>query len=242
MGAPQERRARSLRERDFLSRYRPRDYPPVAVTVDVVVLTVIDARLCVLLVRRGEPPFLGDLALPGGFVRDESLEAAAVRELAEETGLPSDRVYLAQVQAFGDPARDPRMRVVSIGFVALVRPDLAPMVRAGGDASAARWLEVASARRRKLAFDHRAILDAALEHVRERIERSAVAASLVGATFTIPELRASYALVAGRELDPGNFRRRFRRLLEDRVVEPAPGKRITSSKPASVYRFRRPAA
>src|SRR6187549_1837996 len=95
-------------EKDFLAGYDPREYPSVAVTVDVVALTIRGERLCVLLVERGEQPFAGRRALPGGFVRDETLDEAARRELAEETDLR--RVHLEQLRTYGDPGRDPRMR------------------------------------------------------------------------------------------------------------------------------------
>lgn len=232
---------------DSLEAYRPDAYPRVAVAVDLVVLTIIDARLSVLLVRRGEAPFQGRLALPGGFVRagpsaaeqGEDLDAAAARELQEETGLEADRLYLEQLAAFGRAGRDPRMRVVSVAYVALIRPDLAPFVRAGGDASSATWLEVGAAARVELAFDHGTILETALARVRDRLEHSTVAFDLVPATFTIPELRSVYEIVLNRSVDPGNFRRRFNRMLDDRLIEQAPGKRITASKPAAVFRFRR---
>jgi 8-oxo-dGTP diphosphatase len=234
-------------EREFLERYRPGDYPRPAVTVDLVVLTVIDADLKVLLVRRREHPFKEHWALPGGFVRvgegreqGEDLDAAAERELSEETGLPQGSAYLEQLRAFGKAGRDPRMRVITVAFFALIRPDLAPFVRAGGDAAGVDWHSVSRLGRMELAFDHREIIDAALAHVRVRIDESNLAFELVPRTFTIPELRAVYEVVRGEPYDPGNFRRRFNRLVEDGVIEKAPGKRITATKPADVFFFKRP--
>jgi 8-oxo-dGTP diphosphatase len=232
----------------FLASYQPGAYARPAVTVDLVVLTVVDAELRVLLVRRNEHPSKGAWALPGGFVRvgdghhaqGEDLEAAAARELEEETGLTTSDVFLEQLGAFGKAGRDPRMRVITVAYYALVRPDLVARVRPGGDASDVGWRDVAHARRSKLAFDHKDILDAALARLRSRIESTDIAAGLVPATFTIPELRHVHALVTGTPPDPGNFRRRVQRMLEDHVIEQAPGKRITSSKPALVYRFARP--
>ena len=125
-----------------LADYDPRRYPPVAVTADLVVLTVRDDELAVLLVRRGEPPFAGELALPGGFVRpDETLREAAVRELAEETGPGFEAVHLEQLASYGDPGRDPRMRVVTVAYLGLA-PSL-PTPRAGSDAAEAAWVPVA---------------------------------------------------------------------------------------------------
>ncbi len=227
----------------FLKRYQPADFPRPSVTVDIVALSVVDAELRVLLVRRGDHPFKGAWALPGGFVRvgegrtdqGEDLDAAAVRELAEETSLTSADVHLAQLGAFGRAGRDPRMRVISVAYYALIRPDLVPLVRAGGDAAHVEWHAVTGLA--ALAFDHASILSAAIARVAERLEVSSIMASLVPRTFTIPELRHVHALLTHEPQDPGNFRRRFARLLAEGVVEQAPGKRLTASKPALVYRF-----
>jgi 8-oxo-dGTP diphosphatase len=216
------------------------------VTVDLVIFTLLDADLKVLLVRRREPPFRGELALPGGFVRigdgdlpGEDLDAAAARELTEETGLPARALYLEQLYTFGEVNRDPRGRVITVAYFALVRPDLAPFVVAGGDADAAGWLSVGEALGSSLAFDHRRILEKALARLRQRVGDSAIAFELVPSTFTVAELRAVYDCIEGVENDAGNFRRKFLRLVEDGVLEPAPGKRLTGRKPAAVYRFRR---
>lgn len=238
-------RGESAEDASFLARYLPTDFPRPAVAVDLAIFSVIDAELCALLIRRGEPPFRGSYALPGGFVRvgpdqahqGEDLEAAALRELAEETGLSPSEVYLEQLGAFGAAGRDPRMRVITVAYYALVRPDLVPLVRAGGDAAAAEWKQVTRLPNEELAFDHGMILQRALDRIRERIERAELAQSLVPKTFTVPELRHVMSIVRGVAQDPGNFRRRFQRLLEDGVIERAPGKRITASKPAQVYRF-----
>lgn len=233
-------------EQAFLEGYRPGAFPRPSVTVDLVIFTVRDRVLSTLLVRRGEHPFKGRWALPGGFVRvsddrldqGESLDDAAHRELAEETGLDAERagkVRLEQVGAFGAPGRDPRMRVISVAYCALLRPTLAPLVRAGGDVDAARWYPLDELP--PLAFDHATILDRALAHVRARLESSPIAFELVPETFTIAELRTVHELVYGQSLDPGNFRKRFLRMVEEGVLEKARGSRATASKPASVYRF-----
>lgn len=221
-------------------------YPRPSVTVDLVIFTVLDTDLKVLLVRRGEPPFKGSWALPGGFVRvaegpedqGEDLEDAAHRELAEETGLPRGRVFLEQLYTFGKPGRDPRTRVISVAYYALVRPELAAVVRAGSDAADAAWKSVSSELGDvDLAFDHRSILDTALARIRGKIETSSIGFELVPQTFTASELRAVHEAIKGAAYDPGNFRRRFRRMLTDGVIAPAPGKRATASKPAQVFRF-----
>lgn len=196
-------------ERAFLDSYDPASYAPVAVTVDVVALTIRDGRLHVLLVERGEHPFAGRRALPGGFVKEETLDAAALRELAEETGLRPgegalDRVHLEQLRSYGDPGRDPRMRVVSVAYLAFA-PSL-PDPRAGGDASGAFWVPVDEAG--ELAFDHAAILADGLDRARSKLEYTPLATAFVGAEFTIGELRAVYAAVWGEELHAGNFHRK----------------------------------
>jgi 8-oxo-dGTP diphosphatase len=224
-----------------------RDYPRPAVAVDLVALTIVDAQLCVLLVKRKAPPFKGSWALPGGFVRvgaegsdqGEDLDAAAARELNEETGLEHDRVYLEQLFTFGSAGRDPRMRVITVAYYALIRPDLAPLVRAGGDVSDAQWFEVGAVKKLSLAFDHSDIVKLAVDRVRGKLDYTAIAFELVPVTFTIPELRHVFATVNGKRVDPGNFRRQFNRMIETGVLEQAPGKRITVSKPATVYRFKR---
>ncbi len=240
-------RRESAEEKQFLERYRPKDFPRPSVAVDLVVFTIIDAQLRVLVVKRQEHPFKGEWALPGGFVRvgetakdqGEDLDAAARRELHEETGLDPDRVHIEQLYTFGRANRDPRMRVISVGYFALVRPDLAPIVKAGGDVSHADWLPVEQLTKAELAFDHEDIIDTALNRVRGKLEYSSIAFDLVPMTFTIPELRHVYSIVLDKEMDPGNFRRKFNRMLEDGLIEQAPGKRITASKPATVYRFKR---
>jgi 8-oxo-dGTP diphosphatase len=234
-------------EQQFLDGYDPKAFARPSVAVDLVIFTIIDAQLRVLLVKRGQPPFKGRWALPGGFVRvkdsgrdqGEDLEAAARRELQEETGLHPDRVHIEQLYTFGNAGRDPRMRVISVAYFALVRPDLAPLVLAGGDASHVEWMPVEQLKKVELAFDHREIIEVALQRVRGKLEYSTIAFDLVPLTFTIPELRHAYSIVLDKEMDPGNFRRKFNRMMDDGLIEQAPGKRITASKPATVYRFKR---
>ncbi|MCY1145357.1 NUDIX domain-containing protein [Actinoplanes sp. Pm04-4] len=197
-------------ESEFLAEYDARSYAPVAVTVDVVALTIRDGQLCVLLVERAEHPFAGRRALPGGFVRvDEGPDEAALRELGEETGLrPGEgalqRVHLEQLRTYGKPGRDPRMRVFSIAYLAFA-PEL-PDPRAGSDASDALWVPIASAR--KLAFDHDTILADGLDRARSKLEYTPLATAFVDDEFTIAELRQVYAAVWGEDLHAGNFHRK----------------------------------
>jgi 8-oxo-dGTP diphosphatase len=182
------------------------DFVPMGVATDLVILTVRSGRLEVLLVRRGIPPYKGRPALPGGFVRpSEDLPAAALRELREGTGLPADRIHLEQVATYGEPRRDPRDRVISVAYLALV-PDL-PTPVAGSDAAAAGWHPVDSLPA-KLAFDHDRILADAVERARAKLEYSPLAAAFCAEEFTISELRGIYEAVWGTALDPRNFHRK----------------------------------
>jgi 8-oxo-dGTP diphosphatase len=183
-------------------------HPPVAVTVDLVVLTVRDQQLQVLLVRRGEKPHQGEWALPGGFLRpDEDLEQAAARELLEETALRVEQVHLEQLASYGAPDRDPRMRTVTVAYIALA-PDL-PTPTAGTDAAEARWHPVDEVQAGGgLAFDHDAILRDGLERARAKLEYTPLAAAFCPEDFTISELRRVYEVVWGTRLDARNFHRK----------------------------------
>jgi 8-oxo-dGTP diphosphatase len=225
------------------------EYPRALVAVDVAAFTVLENDLKLLLIHRGLPPQEPSLALPGGFVRcgdgatdqGEDLEAAARRELVEETRLGAHdlfgRVRLVQVGAFGAPDRDPRARVISVAWLALVRPELAAFVRAGSDARDVLWCSVAALPGLRLAFDHDAIVASCLQRLRRDVDATDVARELVGQVFTVAELRAVVDAVAGAASDPANFRRRFARLVEDGVVVAAPGRRVTGRRQAAVFRF-----
>ncbi len=187
--------------------YDPSQFPAFAVTVDVVILTMSEGLLHVLLVCRGEAPFEGMWAIPGGFKRPaETLDEAAKRELAEETGVDAASL-LSQFGAYGDPGRDPRMNVVTIAYLAVLR-DVGAVV-GGSDAAAAALIPVSDVLSGKidLAFDHVRIVRDALERARVELEVTGVATAFVGATFTLAELRAVYEAVWGVQLDAANFRR-----------------------------------
>ncbi|MFC4948466.1 NUDIX hydrolase [Pseudonocardia sp. GCM10023141] len=176
-----------------------------AVAVDLVILTVRADRLAALLVRRGIPPFQGELALPGGFVLPhEDLLDSARRELAEETGLSLGDHHLEQLASFAAPDRDPRGRVLSVGHLALV-PDL-PDPEAGSDAAASAWHEVAAIG--ALAFDHGRILGEGIERARAKLEYTTLAATFCPPRFTVAQLRRVYEAVWGTALDPRNFQRK----------------------------------
>lgn len=193
-----------MTEDAFLAAYDPRAFPPVAVTVDLAVLTVRHGELSVLLVQRGVHPHRGAWALPGGFVGPrEDLAAAAARELAEETGVDAG-AHLEQLATYGHPDRDPRMRVVSVAYLALLPEPAGPA--AGTDAAAARFRPVAAAT--GLAFDHDQILRDAVGRARAKLEYTSLATTFLDEPFTIADLRRVYEAVWGVELHPANFRRK----------------------------------
>jgi 8-oxo-dGTP diphosphatase len=194
-------------EAEFLARYDARAFPPFAVTVDVVLLTVREGVLSVLLVERDTHPYRGRLALPGGFVAPaEDLEAAAVRRLEQETGVRRDAAHVEQLGAFGDPRRDPRMRVVSVAYLVFA-PDL-PAPTPGVNTSWVAWVPVKAVDPQRLAFDHATVLDAGVERARAKLEYSPVAAAFCGEEFTVGDLRRVYEAVWGVALDPRNFHRK----------------------------------
>ncbi len=195
----------------FLARYDPHAFPPFAVTVDVVVLTIHQGRLASLLVKRLEPPQQGAWALPGGFVAEQQdLPEAAWRTLARETGadaLPPG-IHLEQIGTYGRPGRDPRMRVVSVSYVALTpHLSLSGALVAGGHARFWPIEDLAGDDAPDLAFDHATILRDGVERTRSKLEYTTVALSFVQEPFTIADLRRVYETVWDAELDPNNFRR-----------------------------------
>ncbi len=202
----------------------------IRVTVDVVIFTIQDGRLGVLLVRRGIPPFEGAWAIPGGFVLpEEGLEQAARRELEEETGVRE--VYLEQLYTFGEPARDPRGRVVTVAYYALISPER--KIQAGSDAAEARWWPMDGLP--ELAFDHAKILRYAHERLRNKLEYTTVGFQLLPESFTLTELQQVYETILGRPLDKRNFRRKLDLL---GILTPLKEhRRQGPSRPARLYRF-----
>ncbi|WP_214104531.1 NUDIX hydrolase [Acrocarpospora catenulata] len=216
--------------------HRRRPPTSLAVAVDLVIFTVRGGRLQVLLIERGNMPYRGETALPGGFVRDgEALDAAARRELREETGVVGDSLHLEQLHAYGDPGRDPRGRIISIAYLAL-GPDL-PMPQAGTDASAAHWTPVSSILdgQTPLAFDHEKILRDGLERARSQLEHTTIAAAFCKEPFTIADLRQIYEAVWGAPLDPSNFRRKV--MKTQGFVMPIGERRLPDvGRPAALFR------
>jgi 8-oxo-dGTP diphosphatase len=180
------------------------------VTADIVILTIREDRLKLLLIERGNQPFRGLKALPGGFVAEgESVDAAALRELREETGLDGGPLHLEQVRTYSEPDRDPRGRVVSVAYLAIA-PDL-PDPRAGTDARDAVWLSVddITGGEVDLAFDHHTMVMDAVERARAKLEYTSLATAFCSEPFTIADLRRVYETVWGTHLDPGNFSRKI---------------------------------
>jgi 8-oxo-dGTP diphosphatase len=210
-----------------------REHTYLRLAVDLAILTVRENALQVLVITRAHDPFRGRLALPGGFLRDnEDIPDAAVRELAEETGLDGTLLHLEQLKAYGAPGRDPRGRVVSVAFLAIM-PDL-PLPTAGSDASSAAWAPVGKVRG-TLSFDHDQILDEAVERARTRLEFTTLATTFCGPSFTIGDLRNVYEVVWGHKIDPRNFNRKV--LNTGGFVEPTGERRIPEvGRPAALYR------
>lgn len=199
------------------------------VAVDIVIFTIQQGVLKVLLVKRLIAPFIGQFALPGGFVlKDEDLEQAAMRELREETGV-SD-VYLEQLYSFGKPDRDPRGRVVTVAYFALISADR--KLKAGSDAAEAAWYPMDDLP--SLAFDHATILNYALERLRNKLEYTTVGFQLLPEKFTLTELQEVYEAILGKELDKRNFRRKMSVL---KILKPLTEYRRGGQRPAQLYRF-----
>lgn len=211
--------------------YDASKYDRPSVTVDVVIFTLIDGALHVLLVQRRNWPYENHWAIPGGFVEmDEGLDEAARRELEEETGLHD--LYLEQLYTFGTPGRDPRTRVISVAYIALVRAD-AHALRVSEESTDVRWFPVAKLPG-KLAFDHNAILDVAMERLRSKLEYTTLAFQLLPEVFSILELKHIYEQILGEELDKGNF---YRKIKDARVLEDTGQRREGRGRPTTLYRF-----
>jgi 8-oxo-dGTP diphosphatase len=206
-------------------------YPRAALTVDCVVFGLDDSELKVLLIERGLEPFKGKWALPGGFVRaDETLEAAARRELEEEAGLKN--VFLEQLYTFGEVKRDPRERVVSVAYYSLVKL-AAHDTKAATDAADAQWFPMSKVP--KLAFDHAGILAQALARLKAKVRYEPIGFELLPPKFTLSQLQHLYEAVLATELDKRNFRKK---VLSFGLLVPLKETRMTGRhRPAQLFRF-----
>ncbi len=210
-------------------------YPHPAVTTDVVVFTIRDERLNILLVKRANPPYQGEWALPGGFLDiDEDLDACAARELAEETGI-SD-VYLEQLYTFGATDRDPRERVISVTYYALLPQDASVTPRAASDAADVAWHTLD--RLPRLAFDHAEIIAMAHKRLIAKLDYSTIAFQFMPETFTLSQLQCVYEALLNQPLDKRNFRKRM--LALNLVRETGKKRRDGKHRPAREYRARHP--
>ncbi len=210
------------------------DYPHPAVTTDIAIFTIRQDELKVLLIKRALAPHQGMWALPGGFVRlDESLEEGARRELEEETGV-SD-VYLEQLYTFGEPDRDPRERVITVAYYALI-PSEEFDIQAGSDAEGVGWFGMHELP--ALAFDHADILEMAYERLRAKLDYSTIAFQFMPREFTLSELQNVYEVILRDALDKRNFRKRI--LALDVIEATGRDKREGAHRPAKLYRVKDP--
>ena len=228
--------------KDDLSNYSAEKYKRPSLTVDIVICAIIDGVLQILLIKRKHPPFRGCWAIPGGFVdidKEETLDEAAFRELKEETGL-DEGVYLEQLKTYGDPHRDPRTRIITVAYYALIAQEFLSEVtkklKAGDDAKEAAWfpLEI-RLEKPKLAFDHKKILSDTLIRLRGKIEYAPIAFSLLpGVTFTWAELQSVYEIILGRKLLASNFRRKMQSIY---MITPTGEKKNGFGRPKSLLEW-----
>ncbi|MFH1585900.1 MAG: NUDIX domain-containing protein [archaeon] len=207
-------------------------YPKPSVTVDLIVFTIRDNDLKVLLIKRNLDPFKGKWAFPGGFVRtDETLENAAKRELVEETGVRD--VYLAQLATFGDPHRDPRGRVITVAYYALVNSEKIEL-KADSDASEAQWFSVE--KMPPLGFDHKKIFDYALQRLKWKFEYTTVAFSLLPKKFPLSDIQKIYETVFNKKFDKRNFTKKilFLNILKEEGI-----KKDVSHRPPRLYSLKK---
>ena len=211
------------------------EYPHPAVTTDVVVFTILDGRLGTLLVKRANPPYQGQWALPGGFLAiDEDLDACAARELEEETGISG--LFLEQLYTFGATHRDPRERVISVTYYALVPQDALAEPRAASDAAEVGWFPFEALP--PLAFDHAEIIAVAHRRLVAKLDYSSIALQFMPETFTLSELQRVYEALLNQPLDKRNFRKRILSL--DLIEETGKQRRNGKHRPAREYRARHP--
>jgi len=197
--------------KDDLSNYNPKDYDSPSVTVDIAILSIIENDLKILLIKRKYPPFRGYRAIPGGFVdiyRNETLEETALRELMEETNLKG--IYVEQLKTYGDPNRDPRKRVITVAYFALVPYNLLKKldIKAGDDAEDAQWFSLKKLPH--LAFDHKKILKDLCIRLEGKVSYTDIAFKLLPKKFTWSQLQEVYEIILGRPLLRANFRRKIR--------------------------------
>jgi 8-oxo-dGTP diphosphatase len=208
------------------------EYPRPALTVDCIVFG-LDAQqeLKVMLIQRNIPAFLGQWAIPGGFVRiDETLEEAALRELQEETGI--HHIFLEQLYTFGDLGRDPRDRTVTVAYFALINL-VEQKIQASTDARAAEWFAISNIP--QLAFDHNQILQIAIARLRSKIRYEPIGFELLPQNFSLSQLQRLYETVLDRPLDKRNFRKKI--LGMDLLIDTGKVEHNVAHRAAKLYQF-----
>lgn len=217
---------------DLPANYNPDEFDRPSVTVDVVIFSLIQEELKVLLIKRQAAPFANMWAIPGSFVKiDESLEEAAVRALADETGV--EDVYTEQLYTFGTPGRDPRTRVITIAYFALIPHD-AIYPQSDRSTHETSWFPIAHLP--ELAFDHAEIVDYAYTRLRYKLEYTSVGFQLLPDVFTLTELQKAYEIILGEQLDKRNFRRKI--LSAEILEETGEKQKEGEGRPAMLYRYR----
>lgn len=210
-------------------------YPHPAVTTDVVVFTILDGRLSILLIKRANPPHQGCWALPGGFLDiDEDLDVCAARELQEETGI--GELYLEQLYTFGATDRDPRERVISVAYYALIPQDALATPRAASDAAEVGWYAFEDLP--PLAFDHARVIEMAHRRLVAKLDYSTIALQFMPGTFTLGQLQRVYEALQNQSLDKRNFRKRILSL--ELIEETGKQRRNGKHRPAREYRAKHP--
>jgi 8-oxo-dGTP diphosphatase len=208
------------------------EYPRPALTVDCIVFGLnAQQELKVMLIQRNIPPFQGQWAIPGGFVRiDETLEEAALRELQEETGI--HHIFLEQLYTFGDLGRDPRDRTVTVAYFALINL-VEQKIQASTDARAAEWFAISNIP--QLAFDHNQILQIAIARLRSKIRYEPIGFELLPQNFSLSQLQRLYETVLDRPLDKRNFRKKI--LGMDLLIDTGKVEHNVAHRAAKLYQF-----
>jgi 8-oxo-dGTP diphosphatase len=210
--------------------------PAPTVSVDCVICTIVENKLSVLLVQRKSPPFKGSWALPGGVVKlDESLEDGARRTLADKTGL--SHIFLEQLYSFGDLNRDPRGRVITVAYYALIDWERRELnAQAPANTVGVGWFSVKELP--EPAFDHKKIIDMAVARLRGKLEYTTVGFELLPDKFTLSELQRVYEIILDRPLDKRNFRKKIKQM--DQLVALNEKRMKGVHRPAQLYSFKRP--
>lgn len=219
----------------MLTDYDPSQYKKMSVAVDLLVFTIEEDRLKLLMIEREEEPFAGKLALPGVFVGiDETLDAAAKRGIREETGLKD--IYFEQLYTFGDVKRDPRMRIISVSYMALV-PLEKLSFKAGKRTKDAYLVDVEEllASDRTVAFDHKNIISYARWRLANKVEYTLIAFHLVPEGFTLPNLQKVYEILLGKPLYKANFRKKISEFIEETEFQTSGD----AHRPSRIYRLKK---